>query len=479
MQKLLRGCLTLLVSLLAVIGLAGTAIFFLTRTQIHSTSVSPDGRFKVVLQTVPPLIAMPGQGSDAAGTAYLYDASGQELARAPFEMVQLVKINWSETQVQLGVANWDLPKTQDPFILLFHAAMRGDSARFKQLLPAVDPQLKTPNQRTLLHAAAAGGNPEIIKALLENNLAVNAKDDKGNTPLLIAVQNSKIAAAQVLLKQAADANIQSQTDQTPLLIALKSGNVALAQLLLDHNAHAKGSDQYGNSTLHLAAKLGNLDLLRKLLDRGADVNAGQPSQVTPLVAALEQQTSLSQKQQAIELLLAKGASLQVPVLHRALLQGDIAMVDYLIRKGAAVNYRDAAGATPLITLLKSTSLPMEKRRALTKHLLAAGADLNATDSSGDSPLLAALLRYRLKDFTFIEFLLQQGANVNAADQYQTTPLMLAAQMPYPEVSTKARMQLLDLLIRWGAQVDAKNQRGETASDLAVDSVIREHLQAAN
>jgi uncharacterized protein len=472
-----RGCLRLLlIGGLLVSGLIGASTLFFKPlfNQVRSTSMSPDGRFKIVVKTVPMLVAMPGQGSDAPGTLYLYDAAGRELDRADFEMVQLVRIDWQTNQVAVGVANWDLPKTDDPNLLLFQAAMQGDQAKFGQLLPQANPQFRTAHQRTLLHAAALDGNLAIMRQLLEKEIDVNAQDVFGDTALQLAVNRNLQFAVDLLLEHKANVNVRNQAEQTPLLTALESGYRDLAKRLIAEGSEINAVNQSGCSALYLAANLGDLELLNQLLNRGASVTVNH---LSPLTAVLDSKATVQEKQQIIELLLAKGMSFEAPVLHHAIYQGDAAMVTFLIKRGANVNHRGYADdSLPLSKAAVSPAFSPTQRQVILSQLLAAGAEINAQDGSGYTALADTLLQYSPAQFGIVEYLLTQGADVNLANRYQFTPLMLAVQTPYANVSSPERLKLIDLLLTHGADVKAQNQQGKQAVDLTSDPAIRNELR---
>lgn len=54
---------------------------------------------------------------------------------------------------------------------------------------------------SLLHAAAKGGDVEIIKTMLSRGLDANSKDSDGRTPLMIAELNGKTEAVAFLLSK--------------------------------------------------------------------------------------------------------------------------------------------------------------------------------------------------------------------------------------------------------------------------------------
>ena len=79
----------------------------------HSTSLSPDGRYKLVTYSVPMLFAFPGQGGDASGYIQLQNSSGRVLNEGYVEMVQIVyEAEWRPLEVRIGRGDasyrWDL-----------------------------------------------------------------------------------------------------------------------------------------------------------------------------------------------------------------------------------------------------------------------------------------------------------------------------------------------------------------------------------
>lgn len=108
---------------------------------------------------------------------------------------------------------------------------------------------------TALHCAAA--NPEgleALKALLVVpgiNAHINAKDDKGLTPLHLAVKNRNVPAIEALLAAGANLEIADNEGCTPLLTAVES-DLQILILLLKKGANVNAVDNRGNTPLHLA-----------------------------------------------------------------------------------------------------------------------------------------------------------------------------------------------------------------------------------
>lgn len=137
-------------------------------------------------------------------------------------------------------------------------------------------------------------------------------------------------------------------------------------------------------------------------------------------------------------------------LHVAVENNQLAVVRYLIEKGADIEARTSAGETPLILSAKSANIDMFD------FLIAQSANGFAVDENGNTALLAAL--DSLKDqpeqaFKIATALIQRKADVHATNRWGRTPLHLAAQHDLESVAK--------LLIRHGANINALNKYGES------------------
>ena len=161
---------------------------------------------------------------------------------------------------------------------------------------------------TPLHAAAYGGNKEVVEFLINKGASINAKEcDVGATPLLYAVVKGYKDVAELLIANGADINAKEISGATPLF--------------------------------HAASK----DVADLLITNGADLNTkSNPCFVLDGLAGNEGNT----------IYWANGTSIQKTVggrtaLHTALENGRKDIAEYLIAKGAEINTRDYNGETPL------------------------------------------------------------------------------------------------------------------------------------
>lgn len=103
------------------------------------------------------------------------------------------------------------------------AVSHRDLQRVRAILAeGADPNVSGPLGHTALHTAAARDEPMIAQTLIDAGARVDATDNAGNTPLLIAVTNPKPAlnAIDVLLAAHADPDAPNEAGATPRSFAL-------------------------------------------------------------------------------------------------------------------------------------------------------------------------------------------------------------------------------------------------------------------
>lgn len=154
------------------------------------------------------------------------------------------------------------------------AAARSDGfADLRWLLDfGCDPTRKDYDARTPLHLAAAEGNVDSLKLLLDRQADVNAADRWGATPLQEAFRNDKTECIALLCEKGGELGLFDAPDE--LNSAAASGDVGRLQRLINVKCSANSTDYDGRSPLHLAASNGVVAAANFLLDMpDVDVNA--------------------------------------------------------------------------------------------------------------------------------------------------------------------------------------------------------------
>jgi ankyrin repeat protein len=176
-----------------------------------------------------------------------------------------------------------------------------------------------------IHKAAGAGNIEAVKQHLAAGTKVDAKNDRGRTPLYDAAYDGHQEIVELLITAGADVNANSDNG-TPLDTAIRGNYREIADLLLKHGG------KYGS--IRTAAGGGDIEAVKEFLAAGADVNAKSKFGRTPLHYA----AGFGQKETA-ELLIAKGVNVNAKnedgetPLDRAIINDEPETADLLRKHG--------------------------------------------------------------------------------------------------------------------------------------------------
>lgn len=144
-------------------------------------------------------------------------------------------------------------------------------------------------------------------------------------------------------------------------------------------------------------------------------------------------------------------------LWAASTKAPVAVVETLIRKGAAVDVcDDHKKRTPLMCVLAEGS---QDRAAVAELLIKAGSNVNQQDADGDTPLHLAIRNDSLDAKTILLLLKTGKVKIEAQNGKGMTPLMIAAEA--------GRSDCVKMLLACKASVKAVDNKGNTALLLAV------------
>lgn len=148
-------------------------------------------------------------------------------------------------------------------------------------------------------------------------------------------------------------------------------------------------------------------------------------------------------------------------LHLAIVKGRDELVDLFLEKNAGINVGGKSGKTQNQTPLYAAII--EDREDLIKKLLDKGADPNIADSEGAFPLSEAVVRANANP-EVVRMLIEKGANVNAQEPNKNTALMFAAGNK--KINSQTRREIIEILLKNGADKSLKGDQGKTALDWA-------------
>lgn len=118
---------------------------------------------------------------------------------------------------------------------------------------------------------------DLFKAVENNNLArvkeivatsqvnLEAKNGRGETPLMLATYRQYNAIAFYLIDQGANVNTQDNNLNSPFLYAGAEGNLALVKKALEHGADFTVFNRYNGTALIPAAEKGHLEVVEVLV----------------------------------------------------------------------------------------------------------------------------------------------------------------------------------------------------------------------
>lgn len=120
------------------------------------------------------------------------------------------------------------------------------------------------NGYTLLHEACNLASDrrdvcEVVRRLLDTGAEVDARNEFGTTPLMLAAQGGHTDACEVLLARGAAVNVQNEHGQTALWCALFFDRADVARVLLLHGATVP---QYHKEHAWFIAMLQNREVCR-------------------------------------------------------------------------------------------------------------------------------------------------------------------------------------------------------------------------
>jgi ankyrin repeat protein len=99
---------------------------------------------------------------------------------------------------------------------------------------------------------------------------INAKDNEGNTGLILAILDRNEDFTAFLLNQGADPNLQGKGGDTPLISAARIGYEDAAEWLIGQGAKVDGANRMGETPLIIAVQTRQVQLVRVLLTAGAN-----------------------------------------------------------------------------------------------------------------------------------------------------------------------------------------------------------------
>lgn len=308
---------------------------------------------------------------------------------------------------------------------------------------------KSPVDLTLLEKSAE--NSAKITEMLIGKADKNIINDslEGKTPLIIAVGNSYIDTAKILIENGANINEVDFEGWSALSYAVNNGDIEIAKLLLENKAKIKDE-------LLIAIKSpiveSRINMMKLLIDNKANINYADENGFTPLNIAIE-----SGDMEFTKFLITNGANVNslmqdgLSLIGYAIAQNNMDLLQILIENGANVNYTggDSWAKTPLQT---ASRLGLDN---VVRILLTRNADINSVDMNGNTALHTAALNSQL---SVVKLLLEKNPNLDIQNKVGNTALHLAV--------ISGNIDIVGELVLKGANTRIRNNDGKYPRDIA-------------
>ena len=389
------------------------------------------------------------------------------------------------------------------------AAEVGHTEILKLLLEAgANADSPNPEGQTALQAVARTGHVDAARLLLDRGATVDAREHwGGQTALMWASARRHPEMMELLISKGADVNARGIARDyqrhvtaegrpknldsgglTPLLYAARENCRACVKVLLAHGADIDLPDPDGVSPLLVAIMNANWDLARQLIEAGADVNQWDIFGEAPLFTAVGLRNQISGGRAStdplnesnglaiVRLLLERRANPNMQLffrpanvrgvtntrgttpLIRAAVNGDLEVVNLLLKSGADAKLYMADRQTPIHAVLVGRAAEAQALE-LIRVLHDAGTDVNVValvnheeEIRGGTALHYAV-RKRYKEV--IKKLASYGIDMNARDQDGLTALDYTQSrgfMPFMALQTPVYKEEAALLRELGATV---------------------------
>ena len=120
--------------------------------------------------------------------------------------------------------------------------------------------------------AAESSDPSRIALFIKAGMAVDVRDEREWTPLMVAAFNGNEAVARMLIAHGANVQARDVGGYTPLHWAALNGFESVIRLLISKGFERNARSNFGWTALMQAATKGHTAVVRALLDAGDDPN---------------------------------------------------------------------------------------------------------------------------------------------------------------------------------------------------------------
>lgn len=160
---------------------------------------------------------------------------------------------------------------------------QADSRSFTQ-------RLQDSRARSALREAARKGDVAAVERALAKGVPIESTNDKGETPLCLAVIGGHVSTISTLLSHNAQIEARTKKGSTPLLCArenVSTSRINVMRALLSAGANIDAKDENGDTALHHAVSRSRPDWVKFLLSFTPNLELQNNTGETPLLRAVD------------------------------------------------------------------------------------------------------------------------------------------------------------------------------------------------
>ena len=304
------------------------------------------------------------------------------------------------------------------------------------MISGVDIDTQDAEQATALHRAVYRAHEDVVTYLLMLGANPNLADQGGNTPYMAASNWFGLSMdwfrAMLLLSGADVRGPVNKRGLTPLGLAVQNGNEESAQHLIWCGIDPREPAGEKGTPMEIACRAGSQRLIDLLRRNGVT----EPEFVDPAPQKrLEQYVKRGMRKEVRELIASGGVSLTAlsesgrTLTSEAIHSRYPRMVELLLSLGADRDQKNKDGSTLLHATL---SWDYGDINALRQKLIDGKIDINVADNAGVTPLMKAAAHGA--DWSGLRQLVKAGADLSARDHKGRTALDLALQSGRPDAT---------------------------------------------
>ena len=293
--------------------------------------------------------------------------------------------------------------------------------------------------------ACAAGNYDLARKMIDIKIDINARDRRGYSALIWAVDKKRERITDLLLENGADANLSDSYGYSPLIWAIERNDLCCVRKLIDYKADIDRADNNGITPLMWTVIKKRHDIARQLIKSGCDTGKFDHKGYSALSYAIEKKldnfielTAAASEKSVIDNPLPR------PLILWAAARSRTALIKLAVTRGAELNAKDEYGRTALMHCINSRNIDA------VALLINSGADINLCDNSGAGALIYAVNNWF---YDIARLLLEAGADYTIKDNRQKTAMDYAVDKNYNTI--------IEMLIDAGADVNARIYDGST------------------